>query len=127
MADHNRYDVDAGAAGQTVPVRTYAERVVGLFEDQIVADHPRQFRRDQVVYDPWHYLPVLKKPGALHNGAPFKDWDLPPALAQVRAKLKRHEDSDRQFVKVLGASTMGWKPSRPPAPRPSKPEPAMAT
>ena len=69
-----------------------------------MADHPRQFRRDQVIYDPWHYLPVLlKKPGALRNGAPFKDWDLPPALAQVRAKLKSHVDGDRQFVKVLGA------------------------
>ena len=33
----------------------------------------------------------------------FKDWDLPPALAQVRAKLKQHPDGDRQFVKVLGA------------------------
>jgi hypothetical protein len=36
--------------------------------------HPRSFRRDQVIYDPWHYLPVLlKKPSALRNGAPFKD------------------------------------------------------
>ena len=62
------------------------------------------FRRDQIIYDPWHYLPVLmRKPGALRNGAPFKDWDLPPALAQVRAKLKQHADGDRQFVKVLGA------------------------
>ena len=74
------------------------------FDDEVVADHPRQFRRDQIIYDPWHYLPVLvKKPGALRNGAPFKDWDLPPALAQVRAKLKHHPDGDRQFVKVLGA------------------------
>ena len=49
-------------------------------------------------------LPVLvKKPGALRNGAPFKDWDLPPALAQVRVKLRSHADGDRQFVKVLGA------------------------
>jgi len=41
---------------------------------EVVADHPRSFRRDQVVYDPWHYLPVLmRKPGALRNGAPFKD------------------------------------------------------
>jgi len=102
MADHNRYSVDARAAGQTVLVRTYAGRVVVLFEDRIVADHPRQFRRDQIVYDPWHYLPVLlKKPGALRNGAPFKEWDLPPYLAQVRAGLKRHDDGDRQFVKVL--------------------------
>jgi hypothetical protein len=104
MADHNRYSIDARAAGRMVLGRSHAERIVVLFDDVVVADHPRQFRRDQIIYDPWHYLPVLvKKPGALRNGAPFKDWDLPPALAQVRAKLKSHTDGDRQFVKVLGA------------------------
>ena len=104
MADHNRYSVDARAAGRMVLVRSHAERIVVLLGDEVVADHPRHFRRDQIIYDPWHYLPVLvKKPGALRNGAPFKDWDLPPALAQVRAKLKSHADGDRQFVKVLGA------------------------
>ena len=104
MADHNRYSVDARAAGQTVLVRSHAERIVVLFDNEVVADHPRHFRRDQIIYDPWHYLPVLvKKPGALRNGAPFKNWDLPPGLARVRAKLKLHADGDRQFVKVLGA------------------------
>src|SRR5258708_3732854 len=104
MADHNRYSVDARAAGRMVLVRSHAERIVVLLDDEVVADHPRHFRRDQIIYDPWHYLPVLmKKPGALRNGAPFKDWALPPALTQVRAKLKQHADGDRQFVKVLGA------------------------
>jgi hypothetical protein len=32
----------------------------------------------------------MKKPGALRNGAPFKDWDLPAALTQVRAKRHCH-------------------------------------
>ena len=104
MADHNRYSIDARAAGRMVLVRSYAERIVVLLGDEVVAEHPRHFRRDQIIYDPWHYLPVLiRKPGALRNGAPFKDWDLPPALTQVRAKLKQHTDGDRQFVKVLGA------------------------
>jgi hypothetical protein len=104
MADHNRYSVDARAAGRMVLVRSHAERIVVMLDDEIVADHPRSFKRDQVIYDPWHYLPVLmKKPGALRNGAPFKDWALPPALAQVRTKLKSHADGDRQFVKILGA------------------------
>ena len=40
---------------------------------------------------------------AWRNGAPFKDWDLPVALAQVRVRLKPHADGDRQFVKILGA------------------------
>ena len=104
MADHNRYSVDARAAGQMVLVRSHAERIVVLFNNDVVANHPRHFRRDQIIYDPWHYLPVLvKKPGALRNGAPFKDWDLPPGLAGVRARLKSHADGDRQFVKLLGA------------------------
>ena len=104
MADHNRYSVDARAAGRMVLVRSHAERVVVLLGDEVVADHPRHFQRDRIIYDPWHYLPVLtKKPGALRNGAPFKDWDLPAALTQVRAKLNPHADGDRQFVKVLGA------------------------
>src|SRR5271169_1247892 len=104
VADHNRYSVDARAAGRMVLVRSHAERIVVLLDDEVVADHPRQFRRYQIIYDPWHYLPVLmRKPGALRNGAPFKDWALPPALAQVRAKLKQHADGDQQFVKVLGA------------------------
>ena len=89
MADHNRYSVDARAAGRMVLVRSHAERIVVLLGDEVVADHPRQFRRNQIIYDPWHYLPVLmKKPGVLRNGAPFKDWALPPALTQVRAKIK---------------------------------------
>jgi len=53
---------------------------------------------------PRHYLPVLmQKPGALRNGAPFKNWDLPSALAGVRSLLKNHVDGDRQFAKVLVA------------------------
>jgi transposase len=103
-ADHNRYSVDASAAGRMVLVRSHADRIVALHDDIVVAEHSRCFRRDQVIYDPWHYLPVLvRKPGALRNGAPFKDWELPPGLAQVREKLEHHPDADRQFVKVLGA------------------------
>ena len=63
MADHNRYSVDARAAGQMVLVRSHVERIVVLFNDAVVADHPRQFRRDQIIYDPWHYLPILGEEG----------------------------------------------------------------
>lgn len=101
--DRNKYSVDARAAGRAVLVRAYADRIVVLLDGETVADHPRSFKRDQVVYDPWHYLPVLiRKPGALRNGAPFKDWDLPAPLTAVREKLRRHADGDRQFVKILG-------------------------
>jgi len=46
---------------------------------------------------------LARKPGALRNGAPFKDWLLPASLERVRRKLKGSDDGDRQMVKVLSA------------------------
>ena len=46
---------------------------------------------------------LARKPGALRNGAPFQDWDLPPALARLRRKLGNGDDADRRFVRVLSA------------------------
>ena len=49
-------------------------------------------------------MPVLaKKPGALRNGAPFKDWVLPSAMEKIRRKLAGSADGDRQMVKILAA------------------------
>ena len=39
----------------------------------------------------------------MRNGAPFKDWILPDALAQVRRKLTGSNDGDRQMVAILAA------------------------
>jgi transposase len=102
--DHNRYSVAVKAARRAAQLRAYADRIVVWHEGEIVAEHPRRFGRDQTVYDPWHYLPVLTcKPGALRNGQPFRDWILPPGLAQVRRRLTGHADGDRQFVDILAA------------------------
>jgi transposase/DNA-directed RNA polymerase subunit K/omega len=102
--DHNRYSVAVKAARRTAQLRVYAERVVVWCDGEIVGEHPRRFGRGQTAYDPWHYLPVLaRKPGALRNGDPFRNWDLPPALAQVRRRLAGHDDGDRQFVDILTA------------------------
>ena len=64
----------------------------------------RCFGRDQTRFDPWHYVPVLaRKPGALRNGAPFKDWLLPAGLERIRRKLAGTADGDRQMVRILAA------------------------
>jgi hypothetical protein len=69
----------------------------------VIGEHPRRFSRNQVSYDPWHYLAALqRKPGALRNGAPFKDWELPPPLMEIREALGTRSDGDRQFVGILG-------------------------
>ena len=49
-------------------------------------------------------MPVIaRKPGALRNGAPFKDWILPGAIEGVRRRLAGSPDGDRQMVDNLGA------------------------
>jgi hypothetical protein len=101
--DSNRYSVDSSAVGRTVMLRAYADRVAVVDDGVVIAEHPRLFGRHEVRYDPWHYISVLeRKPGALRNGAPFKDWDLPEPLARVREALGKHSDGNRQFVGILG-------------------------
>ncbi|KQQ14019.1 protein of unknown function [Methylorubrum extorquens] len=85
-------------------VRAYAERIEIQQGGRVVAEHARAFGRDQTVFDPWHYVPVLaRKPGALRNGAPFKDWMLPATLDRVRRKLAGSTGGDRQMVEILTA------------------------
>jgi hypothetical protein len=73
-------------------------------DGHVVGEHPRAFGRDQTVFDPWHYVPVLaRKPGALRNGAPFQDWVLPSGLDRVRRKLAGVSDGNRQMVTILTA------------------------
>jgi hypothetical protein len=102
--DNNKYSVAASAVGRPVEIQAYADRMVIRQDGIVVAEHRRCFGRSETVYDPWHYVPVLaRKPGALRNGAPFKDWALPPAVERVRRRLAAHPDGDRQMVGILAA------------------------
>ncbi|MFZ2140098.1 MAG: IS21 family transposase, partial [Xanthobacteraceae bacterium] len=86
--DNNKYSVAASAVGRPVEIHAYADRIVIRQDGRIVAEHQRSFGRGETTYNPWHYVPVLaRKPGALRNGAPFKDWVLPAAMERVRRKL----------------------------------------
>jgi transposase len=100
--DKNKYSVAASAVGRPVEIRAYADRIELRQDGRPVGEHRRCFGRDQTIFDPWHYVPVLaRKPGALRNGAPFKDWVLPASLDRVRRKLAGSDDGDRQMVDIL--------------------------
>ncbi|MBV8397825.1 MAG: IS21 family transposase, partial [Acetobacteraceae bacterium] len=102
--DKNKYSVNASAVGRPVEIHAYADRVIIRQDGRVVGEHRRSFRRGETIYDPWHYVPVLaRKPGALRNGAPFRDWVLPAALERVRRRLAGSDDGDRQMVAILAA------------------------
>lgn len=100
--ERNRYSVECRYVSQVATVRAYAERLVVVCAGEVIAEHPRSFDRNRTIYNPWHYVAALgRKPGALRNGAPFKDWNLPASMTRLRERLAKHIDGDRQFVDIL--------------------------
>jgi hypothetical protein len=100
--ERNRYSVECGSVGRVAQVRAYATRIVVVCDGEVVGTHARSFDRGQTIYNPWHYVAALaRKPGALRNGAPFKDWNLPASMSRLRERLAKHPDGDRQFVDIL--------------------------
>lgn len=53
-------------------------------------------------------MPILgRKPGALSNGSPFKDWKLFGVLGLMRVRIACRGDSDRRVVGILSAVQEG--------------------
>lgn len=66
----------------------------------ILRMHPG--RKGELPFEPWHYVPLLdRKPGALRNGAPFVDWQLPDAMHRIREHYMAGKGGDREFVDLL--------------------------
>lgn len=100
--DRNRYSVDCAFANQIVTLRAYALTIEIFAGSECIGSHQRTFGRNKTLFNPWHYLPLLeRKPGALRNGAPFKDWQLPPEILKVKNILMKRRGGDRECVDVL--------------------------
>ncbi len=100
--DSNRYSVPARYAGRHVSLRAYASRIVLVAADEVIAEHKRHFTKNISYFEPWHYVPLLsRKPGALRNGAPFMEWQLPAAMNKIKARYMDTKGGDRDFVELL--------------------------
>jgi hypothetical protein len=99
-AARNHYSVPCELAGKLISKRFYPERIEVVFDDAVVASHPRSFERGRIHYDWLHYLPLLeRKPGVLRNGAPFAE--MPEVLVRLQRLLLRREGGDRLMSRVL--------------------------
>ncbi|MCL2009794.1 MAG: IS21 family transposase [Synergistaceae bacterium] len=100
--DGTNYSIPCDFAGKHVSIRIFAERLVFAVDGKTVAEHVRNFEKGRYVLDPLHYLPLLeRKPGALRNGRPFLDWELPESVRKVWEALRRYPDWDRQMSAIL--------------------------
>jgi transposase len=100
--DSNRYSVPSEFAGHKVSLRAYANQVVVVAEQRVIARHKRRFTRNISYFEPWHYVRLLsQKPGALRDGAPFVKWKLPKAMTRIKDLYMETKGGDRDFVELL--------------------------
>ncbi len=98
----NRYSVPTEHAHRVVSLRIYPFELVVVAEGQEVARHVRSFEREQTFYEWQHYISlIVKKPGALRNGAPFAT--MPEPLVRLQSCLLKHAGGDRVMAQVLAA------------------------
>ena len=93
--DYGHRDVNRGG---------YVDQVVISCGSEVIARHTRSYERDDFVYDPIHYLPLLQqKTGALDQAAPLQGWDLPEEFGTLRRVLESRmgRRGKRDYVQVL--------------------------
>ena len=87
--DRNDYSVPVAWSHHALTVVGDCQHVRVMCKDKLVAEHPRDWDREQVRYDPVHYLALLeRRPGAIDFAAPLEHWELPPCLGILRRKLE---------------------------------------
>jgi transposase len=102
--DDNDYSVPVAFAHHTVVVKGSCEEVVLCHLQQEVARHRRIWEREQVSFEPLHYLALLEaKPGALDQARPLQGWNLPDCFATLRRRLEGQHGGGgtREYIQVL--------------------------
>ena len=100
----NDYSVPVAYGHRDIMVKGYVDQVVISCGSEVIARHTRSYERDDFVYDPIHYLPLLeRKTGALEQAAPLQGWDLPEEFSTLRRLLESRmgRRGKREYVQVL--------------------------
>jgi hypothetical protein len=102
--DRNDYSVPTSFAHHDVVVWGGIDEVRVVSDVDVVATHPRCWDKEQVLFDPRHYLALLeRKPGALDHARPLEGWDLPECFGLLRRRLEADlaTAGTREYIKVL--------------------------
>jgi len=100
----NDYSVPTRYGHRQVLLKAYVDEVVICCGSEEIARHQRSYEREELVFDPLHYLALLeRKTNALDQAAPLVGWELPPEFAKLRRLLESRLDKagKREYVQVL--------------------------
>jgi transposase len=100
----NDYSVPTEYGHRDVLVKGYVHEVLIVCGSRVIARHRRSYEREDMVFDPLHYLALLEqKARALDQAAPLVGWALPECFARLRRLLEArlNKGGKREYVQVL--------------------------
>jgi len=100
----NDYSVPTEYGHRQVLVKAFVWEVVIGCSSEVVARHARSYGREEMIFNPLHYLAVLEqKTNALDQAAPLQALHVPEEMKELRrqmeARLGKH--GRREYVQVL--------------------------
>jgi len=101
--DDNDYSVPMEYAHQDVVVKGYTDLVRICRFHEVIAEHPRCWDREQQIFNPLHYLPLLeRKPHSLAFARPFENLALPGCFEVLQRRMEWERDQGRrEYIQVL--------------------------
>ncbi len=100
----NDYSVPVCWGYREVLVKGYVHEVVISCGADVIARHRRSYEREDMIFDPLHYLALLEqKTNALDQAAPLAGWELPEEFTHLRRLLEARlwKRGKREYVQVL--------------------------
>jgi transposase len=101
--DDNDYSVPMEYAYQDVTAKGYTDRVKICRFHEVIAVHRRCWGKEQQIFNPLHYLPLLeRKPHSLAFARPFEGLALPHCFDVLRRRMETElEHGTREYIAVL--------------------------
>jgi transposase len=100
----NDYSVPVAYAHHPVLVKAFVWEVVISAASEVIARHARNYGREEMIFDPLHYLALLEqKTNALEQAAPLAGWQLPAEFGELKRQMEARQGKRgrREYVQVL--------------------------
>jgi transposase len=100
----NDYSVPVEWGHREVLVKGFVHEVVICAGSEVIARHPRSYEREDMIFDPLHYLTLPEqKTNALDQAKLLVGWKLPECFAQLRRLMEARlaKKGKRKYVQTL--------------------------
>jgi hypothetical protein len=100
----NDYSVPVEYGHRQVLVKAFVWELVISSMSEVIARHKRHYGREEMIFDPLHYLSLLEqKTNALDQAAPLQGWRLPEEFTELRRQMEGRlgKRGRREYVQVL--------------------------